>query len=269
MTSGILILGSGGREHAIAWKLAQTVQKVRIAPGNGSPFGAVDLDISDPEAILAYCAQDGLDLVVVGPEIPLAQGIVDKLQDRIAIFGPTQEGARLETSKAFAKTFMQQNGIPTAEFAEFTLLADALNYIERCSWDGIVVKADGLAAGKGVVVCTNKEEAREAARNILQRLLEKDAGPNTGGMGVVGPVTVPKAIDEQISAILHQTIKGLQEQRIFYTGIIYAGFMITSKGPYVLEYNCRFGDPETELFHLIPMTSSLFMLVQRLLMGSW
>ncbi|CAJ0956497.1 unnamed protein product, partial [Mesorhabditis belari] len=309
--SGVLIIGSGGREHALAWKLLQSesVNKVRIVPGNGSPFGFVDLDIDDPEAILAFCALEGIEMVVIGPEIPLAKGLVDRLQGRIAVFGPTQDAAMLEISKSFAKKFMREIDLPTALYGEFEDLEEASKFIESCNWDGIVVKADGLAAGKGVIVCSSKEEAKEAAKNMLQgefgssgskiileerldgyevsalcfadgatisrmplvrdykRLLENDAGPNTGGMGAIGPVSVPKVIDEQISEYLINTIKGLQKQRMFYKGVLYAGFMITSKGPYILEYNCRFGDPETEILMRL-LDTDLYQILHACVHGS-
>ncbi|KAK6749010.1 hypothetical protein RB195_001553 [Necator americanus] len=264
MTS-VLVVGSGGREHAIAWRLAKSkmVKKVWIAPGNGANFPAPDMDVNVADDIVAFCCRE--------------------------IFGPTKAGALLEASKIFSKTFMRDNDLPTAKFAQFDDTYNAKAFIEKCNWDGIVVKADGLAAGKGVVVAEEKEAAATAAEQMLagefgssssrilleerlhgyevsalcftdgstvarmplirdhKRLLEDDKGPNTGGMGVVGPVTVPDAVNREIDRILEHTITSLRKRGVTYRGVIYAGFMVTADGPKLLEYNCRFGDPETEI----------------------
>ncbi|VDO68361.1 unnamed protein product [Heligmosomoides polygyrus] len=260
MTS-VLIIGGGGREHALAWAMqrSELVKKVWIGPGNG---------------------REDVSLIVVGPEVPLAEGIVDEIDDRVPVFGPTRAGAMLEASKIFSKTFMRKYGLPTAKFAEFSDSVSAVNFIERCDWEGIVVKADGLAGGKGVVVADDKVAAKAAAEQFLarftfsvrglllfkalcftdgrsiarmplvrdhKRLLENDKGPNTGGMGVVAPVTVPASVDRQIDQILKQTVDSLREEGIIYKGVLYAGLMVTVDGPQLLEYNCRFGDPETEV----------------------
>ncbi|EYC36977.1 hypothetical protein Y032_0838g2606 [Ancylostoma ceylanicum] len=290
MTS-VLVIGSGGREHAIACRLAKSklVKKVWVAPGNGADFPAPDVDAGVADDVVKFCYREDVSLIVVGPEGPLADGFVDQIGGRVPVFGPTKEGAMLEASKIFSKTFMRDFGLPTARFAQFEDACDAKAFIEKCDWRGIVVKADGLAAGKGVVVAEDKQTAVEAAKQMLagqfgssssrilleerlygyevsalcftdgtttarmplirdhKRLLENDQGPNTGGMGVVGPVTVPDAVDQEITRILEETVACLRKKGIVYKGVIYAGFMVTGDGPKLLEYNCRFGDPETEI----------------------
>ncbi|EPB77292.1 hypothetical protein ANCCEY_03663 [Ancylostoma ceylanicum] len=248
-----------------------------------------DVDAGVADDVVKFCYREDVSLIVVGPEGPLADGFVDQIGGRVPVFGPTKEGAMLEASKIFSKTFMRDFGLPTARFAQFEDACDAKAFIEKCDWRGIVVKADGLAAGKGVVVAEDKQTAVEAAKQMLagqfgssssrilleerlygyevsalcftdgtttarmplirdhKRLLENDQGPNTGGMGVVGPVTVPDAVDQEITRILEETVACLRKKGIVYKGVIYAGFMVTGDGPKLLEYNCRFGDPETEI----------------------
>uniref|UniRef100_F1KUN6 Trifunctional purine biosynthetic protein adenosine-3 n=1 Tax=Ascaris suum TaxID=6253 RepID=F1KUN6_ASCSU len=288
----VLVLGNGAREHALAWKLAQSdlVDTVFINPGNGAPFPKPK-DVSlDAASILAFCEKESINLVVVGPEDLLYNGIVDEISKHVRCFGPTKEASRLEWSKANAKSFMKSVGIPSAEYRTFTNINDATRFIEEISWDGIVVKASGLAAGKGVVVAESREEAIIAAKEMLQgkfgeasneiiieemlvgeevsalcftdgitvvnmplvqdhkRLLDGDQGPNTGGMGVVAPILhFGAAIWEQIEEICKRTIEALRENGICYKGVLYAGLIVTAKGVQVLEYNCRFGDPETEV----------------------
>ncbi|KHJ87220.1 phosphoribosylamine--glycine ligase [Oesophagostomum dentatum] len=294
--ASVLIIGGGGREHAIAWRLAKSeaVKKVWVVPGNGADFPAPEIDINNAEEVFDFCRREDISLIIVGPEGPLADGFVDQIDNRVPVFGPIKAGAMLEASKIFSKTFMRDFGLPTARFAEFEDVENVKAFIEKCDWQGIVVKADGLAAGKGVVVAEDKEAAKAAAEQMLgvgslhgqfgssssrilleerlhgyevsalcftdgtsiarmplirdhKRLLENDEGPNTGGMGVVGPVTVPHEIDLQIDKILQDTVKSLNYMDILYRGVIYAGFMLPADGPKLLEYNCRFGDPETEI----------------------
>ncbi|CAJ0602037.1 unnamed protein product [Cylicocyclus nassatus] len=290
MTS-VLVIGSGGREHAIAWRLSKSklIKKIWIAPGNGADFPAPDIDETNADDVVAFCHLVDVTLIIVGPEGPLANGFVDRIGGRIPVFGPAKAGAMLEASKIFSKTFMRDFDLPTARFAQFDEIKDAEAFIEKCDWEGIVVKADGLAAGKGVVVAENREEAVEAAKQMLRgqfgtsstrilleerlegfevsalcftdgttiarmplirdhkRLLDGDKGPNTGGMGVIGPVSVASTVDQQIDKILQDTVAALRKKGIIYKGVIYAGIMVTADGPKLLEYNCRFGDPETEI----------------------
>jgi phosphoribosylamine--glycine ligase len=293
----VLIVGGGGREHAIAWKLAQSPHRPRLVavPGNAGMDAVchrADVAASDVEAIAAYAAAHAVDLVVVGPEQPLAAGIVDACQRRgVRVFGPTQAAARLETSKSFAKQLMQAAGVPTAPF-EVHDDADAAIAAVRRLGAPIVVKADGLAAGKGVVVADTVEEAEQAVRRLMvercfgeagarvvierklegtelsqmffvdgetavamppardhKRLLDGDQGPNTGGMGAFAPV--PEAVERGIPAevearIVQPVLRALAAQGIVYRGVLYAGLMMTAEGPHVIEFNVRFGDPETQ-----------------------
>jgi phosphoribosylamine--glycine ligase len=294
----ILVIGSGGREHALAWKLAQSprVAKVFVAPGNaGTAREAkcenVAIGATDVPALFAFARDQGIDLTVVGPEAPLAAGVVDTFRDGgLAIFGPTREAAQLESSKAFAKDFLARHRIPTAEYRVFTELAPALDYIHDRGAP-IVIKADGLAAGKGVVVAMTQAEAEAAVRDMLggqfgqagarvvieefldgeeasficmvdgqnilpmatsqdhKRVGEGDTGPNTGGMGAYSPApVVTPAIEARIMReIMEPTVRGMALDGLPYTGFLYAGLMIDREGnSKVLEFNCRFGDPETQ-----------------------
>ena len=302
----VLVVGGGGREHALAWKLSQSerIQKVFVAPGNGGTArdpNLIDVPITDVNALLQWAQQEKIDLTVVGPEAPLAAGVVDVFRAHgMRIFGPTQAAAQLESSKAFSKAFMKRHGIPTAIYETFTDPALAHAYIDKMGAP-IVVKADGLAAGKGVVVAMSAEEAHAAidfmlldntlgvvhnagadgavlprvvieeflqgeeasfivmcdGKNVValatsqdhKRLLDKDEGPNTGGMGAYSPAPVVSA---QVHAramreVIMPTIKGMEKDGIPYTGFLYAGLMIDDKGyPKTLEFNCRMGDPETQ-----------------------
>ncbi|VDO65208.1 unnamed protein product [Haemonchus placei] len=169
--ASVLIIGNGGREHALAWRMAksESVKKVWIAPGNGADFEKPAIDTANADEVVEFCQRENVSLIVVGPEGPLADGFVDRIDGRVPVFGPTRAGAQLEASKIYSKTFMKKNGLPTAEFASFSDIESAVAFIERCDWGGIVVKADGLAAGKGVVVADSKESAKLAAQQFLAR----------------------------------------------------------------------------------------------------
>jgi phosphoribosylamine---glycine ligase len=293
----LLVVGSGGREHALAWRLAQSprVQLVYVAPGNagtGRERGLVNLPITDLRTLAAFAEREGLGFTVVGPEAPLAAGIVDLFRSRgLPIFGPTQAAAQLESSKDFAKAFMKRHGIPTADYRTFTDPAAAHAYVDERGAP-IVVKADGLAAGKGVVVAQSPAEAHAAidmmltdqrmgsagarvvieeflqgeeasfivladGRNVLalassqdhKRLRDGDAGPNTGGMGAYSPAPVvsPDVHARVMREIVMPTIHGMAAEGVPFTGFLYAGLMIDSRGAAkTLEFNCRMGDPETQ-----------------------
>ncbi|MEE2976095.1 MAG: phosphoribosylamine--glycine ligase [Pseudomonadota bacterium] len=293
----VMVVGSGGREHALAWKLARSpkVQVVYVAPGNGGT--ALDkrlqnLPITDPEVLAAFAEREGIHFTVVGPEAPLAAGIVDLFRAKgLRIFGPTKAAAQLESSKDFAKAFMHRHGIPTAKYQTFGDAAQAHAYVDQ-EGAPIVIKADGLAAGKGVVVAMTAEEAHSAidmmladnrlgdagARVVIEeflageeasfivvcdgknvvalatsqdhkRLLDGDAGPNTGGMGAYSPapVVTPTLHARALREIIMPTIRGMEKDGSPYTGFLYAGLMIDAEGnPKTLEFNCRMGDPETQ-----------------------
>lgn len=293
----ILVIGSGGREHALAWRLAQCegVKQVYVAPGNAGTDAdpaLTNLPITDIEALADFAAKENISLTVVGPEAPLSEGIVNVFRKaNLSIFGPTKEAARLESSKDFAKAFMQRHKIPTAAYATFDDAQKAHQYIDEHGAP-IVVKADGLAAGKGVVVAMTKNEAHDAvdamlgdrrfgkasARVVIEdflegeeasfivmvdgehvlamassqdhkRLLDGDKGPNTGGMGAYSPApVVTKQIHEKVlREIIYPTVRGMKEEGSPYTGFLYAGLMINKTGDVkTLEFNCRFGDPETQ-----------------------
>ncbi len=293
----VLVLGSGGREHAIVWKLAQSrvVDKIYCVPGNAGIAQiaeCVELESKDFSALVDFVKYEWIDLTVVGPEDPLAKGIVDVFQkERRKIVGPSKASAQLESSKVFAKEFMKRHKIPTAEYKVFTSYTHAEEYI-RLKGTPIVVKADGLAAGKGVFVCHSYDKAIEALKLIMKekifgsagdkvvieecltgkeasylvftdgktiipmvtskdhkRLLDNDEGPNTGGMGTFSPnpVITAELEKEILETIIKPTIMGLKSEGIVYKGILYAGLMIVNGKPYVLEFNCRFGDPETQV----------------------
>ncbi len=297
----VLVVGSGAREHALVWALARSpsVSEVWAAPGNpgiASLAGIVDLPVTDVAAITDWAEGQEVGLVVVGPEAPLALGLVDRLQERgIPVFGPTRAAAELEWSKRFAKEFMLRHAIPTASFAAFSDLEDALAFIRTARFP-LVVKADGLAAGKGVFVCATVDEAASAAEAILvdrafgaagdeliveeclageevsvialvdgkriallplardyKRLGDCDEGPNTGGMGSYAPVTDldPGLVATIRATVLEPAVAGMREEGRPYQGALYAGLMLTPNGPRVLEFNCRFGDPETQV--IVPL----------------
>jgi len=290
----ILVIGSGGREHALAWKLARSDHEVIAAPGNPgigqlARCHAVAVDAHD--ALVELARSEAVDLVVVGPEAPLVAGLADRLRAaNLLTFGPGAAGAQLEGSKAFSKEFFARHGIPTARFHVVTTMADAQSAIAQLGGHA-VIKADGLAAGKGVVVATSAEEATAAARDMLEArrfgaagarvvveehlrgrevsvlaltdgkrlevlpaiedhktIFDGDRGPNTGGMGSVSPAWTNSDVLERITKeILQPTVRGLAADGIDYRGVLYAGVMVDAAGaPYLLEYNCRFGDPETQ-----------------------
>lgn len=291
----ILLLGSGGREHAIAKKLAASPRcgKLYIAPGNGgtSQEGEnISLDENDPTAVAAFAKDHGCGMVVIGPEAPLVVGVADAVREAgIPCFGPGAEGAQMEGSKLFSKQLMERAGVPTAAYGSFTDEQSALDYV-NAQGAPLVVKADGLAAGKGVIVATELEQAFDAVHECFsgafgdagntvvveemltgpecsllaftdgitvrpmatsqdhKRALEGDLGPNTGGMGVYSPVPIVTPEEhETMVAIMHQTVEQLHREGIDYRGCLYGGFMLTPAGPKVLEFNARFGDPETQV----------------------
>ena len=295
----ILVVGSGGREHALAWKFIQSphTQKVFVAPGNaGTDLEAgienIDIASDDIDSLLQFAKDQAIDLTVVGPEAPLVAGIVDRFkQDGQLIFGPDQYAAQLEGSKSFAKKFMQDNAIPTAAYAEFTSVDPALDYLQQQGMP-IVIKADGLAAGKGVVIAQSHEQAKETVidmlsghahgeagrKVVIEDFIEGeevsficlvdnctvlplassqdhkarddgDQGPNTGGMGAYSPSPlVTEELHRRImNEVIQPTVEGFAHLGHPYLGFLYAGLMITPAGvPKVLEFNCRFGDPETQ-----------------------
>ncbi len=295
----ILLLGSGGREHAIAVSLKRSPKcgKLYVAPGNGGTAHIaenVQLKADDPAAVAAFAQEKGVGLVVIGPEAPLVAGVADAVRAvGIPCFGPGAEGAQMEGSKRFAKEFMERHGIPTAAYQAFEEAVPALAYVDErfaAGADLLVVKADGLAAGKGVVVAKEAAEARQAVEECFsghfgdagkvvvieegltgpecsllafvdgatmrlmataqdhKRAFEGDRGPNTGGMGVYSPVPIVTE-DEyvQMSAAMQKACDGLVADGIDYRGVLYGGFMLTPQGPKVLEFNARFGDPETQV----------------------
>ena len=295
----ILLLGSGGREHALAWKMAASplADKLYCAPGNAGiaqEAECIALDVADHKAVIAFCRKAGIDLVVVGPEAPLCAGIVDDLEAAgIKAFGPGKAAAQLEGSKGFTKDLCRASGIPTAAYERFRTLDSAKAYL-RAQGPPIVVKADGLAAGKGVVVAQSMTEA-EAALDMMfggglgeaggevvieeflegeeasffalcdgtnaipfttaqdhKRAFDGDKGPNTGGMGAYSPASnIDDAMSARIMAeIVSPTLKAMAKMGAPYKGVLYAGLMITREGPKLIEYNARFGDPETQVLML-------------------
>ena len=315
----VLVIGSGGREHALAWKAAQStkVEKVFVAPGNAgtareAKLENVNIGVTDIEALIAFARDNQVELTIVGPEAPLVIGVVDAFRDAgLACFGPTQAAAQLEGSKAFAKDFLARHDIPTAWYANFTEIEPALAYV-REKGAPIVVKADGLAAGKGVIVAMTLEEAEAAIKDMLadnafgdagsrvvieefldgeeasfivmvdgknvvsmatsqdhKRVGNGDTGPNTGGMGAYSPAPVVNAEIHQriLDEVIYPTVKGMAAEGNDYTGFLYAGLMIMADGtPKVIEFNCRFGDPETQPI-MMRLKSDLVELLEGALAG--
>lgn len=306
----VLVVGSGGREHALCWKIAQRPgTEVYVAPGN---IGMVDvatlvnIKVDDIAGLVDFAKAEGINLTVVGPELPLTLGIVDAFQEAgLACFGPNKAAAKLEGSKAFSKELMKKYGIPTASFDTFTDVDKAKAFVDEIGVP-CVVKADGLAAGKGVIICMTREEADKAIEDMLtdhafgdasativieeymvgpevsvlafadgksvlpmvsaqdhKRIFDGDKGPNTGGMGAYSPAPVyTEALSAEVNkTIIEPTIAAMAAEGTPFTGILYTGLMLTEKGPRVLEYNVRFGDPETQPI-MVRMKSDIVELFQ-------
>lgn len=301
MAMNLLVIGSGGREHALVWKLKQSplAGEIFCAPGNGGiAQHATCVSLSGHDDIAAFCAEKNIGLVIIGPEQPLVEGLGDALRAKnIPVFGPGKDGAQLEGSKAFTKSLCDRYNIPTAAYGKFTEAAPAKAYLDGKEFP-IVVKADGLAAGKGVIIAQDRKEAEEAVDSIFsgqfgdagntlvieefldgeeasffalcdgkiaiefgaaqdhKRVGDGDTGPNTGGMGTYSPAPVmTRALcDEVMKTIIQPTVDGLKKDGIEFQGIFFAGLMLTKSGPKLLEYNTRFGDPETQV--LMPRLKS-------------
>jgi phosphoribosylamine--glycine ligase len=313
----VLVIGSGGREHALIWKISQSkkVDKIYALPGNPGMkklATLVDIKASNIIEIADYAQEEKIDLTVVGPELPLSLGIVDEFVRRnLKIFGPTQKAAMIESSKSFAKDFMKKNRIPTADFSVFNYSADAISHLKNINYP-VVVKADGLAAGKGVFICQDKDEAEESVNTIMnqkkfgkagdqvvieeylrgqemsfmvisdgkrtiplvssmdyKKIFDKDEGPNTGGMGAISPSpqTDKNLYNNIMKSIVYPTIEGMRLEGKDFRGVLYAGLMITSQGPMVLEYNVRFGDPEIQAI-ILRLKSDLVDLLEGAAEGS-
>ncbi|GAB6086400.1 phosphoribosylamine--glycine ligase [Alkaliphilus crotonatoxidans] len=310
----ILVIGGGGREHALVWKLKQSplITDIYCAPGNPGIARLAKCVNINPEEIMSlveFSREIGIDMTIVGPELPLVSGIVDSFRSAgLNIIGPTAHGARLEGSKAFSKEFMERYKIPTAKYKKVSSLQGGLEALKDFSLP-VVVKADGLAAGKGVIICQSQEEAQGALEDILtrkifgqagqqvvleeflegtetsilcfvdgktivpmvssqdhKRIYDGDQGPNTGGMGTYSPsYSYTQEVAKQVEkAILIPTLKGIQAERMDFRGILFVGLMLTTKGPKVLEYNVRFGDPETQV--VIPrLKTDLVVIFQHML----
>jgi len=295
----VLVIGSGGREHALAWTAAkaENVEQVFVAPGNAGTalepnLTNVNIDVLDQDKLVAFAQKESIDLTIVGPEAPLVEGVVDRFEkEGLNIFGPTQGAAQLEGSKAFTKDFLARHEIPTAEYQNFTEIEPAVAYVKE-KGTPIVIKADGLAAGKGVIIAQSEEEAVNAIEDMLEGnkfgdagsrvVVEEfltgeeasfivmvdgtdvlplassqdhkardngDQGPNTGGMGAYSPapVVTQDIHDRIMKEVIMPTVEGMQAEGNRYRGFLYAGIMVAEDGtPKVLEYNCRFGDPETQ-----------------------
>ncbi len=301
----VLVVGSGGREHALAWKLSQSpgLGELFCAPGNpGTAQIATNISATDFQAIAEAVERHKIDLIIIGPEAPLADGLADLLREQEhLVFGPGNEGARIESSKTWAKDIMEEMNVPAARATVVTDPESAREIIHTSSYP-VVIKADGLAAGKGVLICTSQAEAESAIQQVMvdrefgeagntvlieefltgtevsllavtdgtttlplipacdyKRAGDNDTGLNTGGMGAYTPpgLMSPDLVDEVMKQIIQPTIWGMRAQGIDYRGVLYAGLMLTESGPRVLEFNCRFGDPETEV--VLPMLDSDFL----------
>ena len=313
----VLIIGSGGREHTLAWKIKQSplLEELYVAPGNAGTAQIatnVDIGVNDTEKIIDFSKEKEIDLVVVGPEDPLVNGIVDSLEaEGIPAFGPNKKAAILEGSKIFTRELLQKYNIPSAEFCGFTDATKAIAYVEE-KGAPIVVKADGLAAGKGAIVCETLQEAKDAINKILvdkefgdagakviieekligeeasyliftdgttivkmvssqdhKAIFDGDKGPNTGGMGAYSPAPiVTEQIEKEVmDKIMNPMISAMKEEGRIYKGILYAGLMITKDGPRIVEFNCRFGDPETQVI-LPRLASDLIPIMQGCIEGN-
>lgn len=307
----ILLIGSGGREHALAWKMAQNskVEKIYCAPGNGGTAKenkCENVNLNKIDELLKFAKENKIELTVVGPEVPLVDGIVDEFKkEGLKIFGPSKYAAGLEGSKSFSKDFMKKYNVKTAEYAVFENAEASIDYLKTCSYP-IVIKADGLAAGKGVVICEKYEEAEETIKSFMvddvfkgsgkkvvieeflrgveasilsitdgttilpfvsskdhKQIFDDNKGPNTGGMGAIAPnpYCTKEVLESFNEEILKATLHGIQEEKMDFTGIIFFGIMITEKGVYLLEYNVRMGDPETQAV-LCLMESDLVDLIE-------
>jgi phosphoribosylamine--glycine ligase len=294
----VLVLGSGGREHALVWKVMQSkkVKKIFCAPGNGGIEQIVDvpkINVNDNNDVLAFVKKNKIDLTIVGPEAYLVNGIVDTLEDAgYSVFGPRKSASKLEASKIYTKELLNKYNIPTAAFQQFNTSKEAINYINKHEIFPIVIKADGLAEGKGVLICKSKSEAKEAVKNLMEKnkfgiagtkiiieeflsgdeisiltftdsetmipmehakdykkINENDQGLNTGGMGCISPnPSVTKEIEKRCeSEILLPILNALKKEKIDFRGVLFIGIIYTSSGPKVLEFNVRFGDPETQV----------------------
>lgn len=303
----VLLIGSGGREHAIAWKLSESplVDSIYCAPGNGGTERenkCVNINITEDHKLIKFALHNNIDITFVGPEMPLVEGIVDKFKAAgLKIFGPDKKAALLEGSKAYAKDFMKKYGVKTAAYEVFYDADSALKYLFQCSYP-IVIKADGLAAGKGVVICKDFEESKACIEGFMSKdilkgagqkivveeylegveasilaatdgisiipflsakdhktIFEDNKGANTGGMGAVSPnhFFIKDAFEEFKKEIMYPTLRGIAEENMNYIGIIFFGIMITKKGIFLLEYNVRMGDPETQA--VLPLMESDFL----------
>ncbi len=289
----VLVIGSGGREHALSWRLKQSpsITQVFCAPGNaGIAQDVTCLNLSSPEEIINFCKKEAITLVVIGPEQPLAEGLADTLRAaNLSVFGPSRKAAQLESSKGFTKELCKKYNIPTADYGFFSDKKSALAYLEGKSFP-IVVKADGLAAGKGVIIAENKSAAQQAVEGMFsgefggagsqvvieeflegpeasffalcdgkkavefgdaqdhKRVGDGDTGPNTGGMGTYSPPPIMTAAirKEVMDKIIHPTMAAMQKEGSPFSGVLFAGLMLTKNGPKLIEYNARFGDPETQ-----------------------
>ncbi len=291
-----LIIGSGGREHAIAWKLSMSplVTDIFVSPGNGgteTEAKCTNIPALDYEDLVLFAKENRIDITVVGPELPLVEGLTDMFRKNgLAVIGPGKDGAQLEGSKAFSKNFMLNNGVKTGSYIEFDQYEEAVDFLSECAWP-VVIKADGLAAGKGVIICKDSEKAEEALKHIMidkafgdagnkviieefiegkevsilafvdgrtivpllsakdhKQIGDGDTGPNTGGMGVIAPNPwyTEEIEADFIKNILEPTLEGIQKAQWDFRGILFFGLMITESGAYLLEYNVRMGDPETQ-----------------------
>ncbi|MDP6793075.1 MAG: phosphoribosylamine--glycine ligase [Anaerolineales bacterium] len=305
----VLIVGSGGREHALAWKVAQSprLRRLFIAPGNAGTAALtppdqilnVALGAGDGPALASFCREESIELAIIGPEAPLAAGLTDVLQaEGVAVFGPGEKAARIEASKAYAKAFMLRHGIPTGRFAAFSEFEPALQHLRMSDYK-VVLKASGLATGKGVLLPEDAQQAETALREMIverkfgdagneilveerlegeevsllaftdskgvsvmppvqdhKRLLDGDHGPNTGGMGAYAPAQIctPAQLRTLGATVLQRAVDALREEGAPFVGVLYAGIILAADGPHVLEFNCRFGDPETQA--LMPLLQS-------------